>query len=76
MLRHAIGRDDRQRMRMKRDHRRRTIDFVRALDDAANDRLMSDMHPVEVADRGDAAARKVGLPEWIGEYEHARILAS
>jgi hypothetical protein len=31
---------------------------------------MPDVHPVEVADRGDTTARKVGLPEWVMEDEH------
>jgi hypothetical protein len=54
-------------MRMKRHHRRRHAELARPIDDAADDRLMADVHSVEVADRGDAAGRKVGLFEGVVE---------
>ena len=60
-------RDHRQRMRTKRNHGRRPPGLAPALDHAADDRLMPDVHAVEVPDRGDAAARKVGLPERVVE---------
>ena len=67
LFRHAIGRDDGERMRMKRHDRRRHAKLARAIDHAADDRLMADVHPVEVADRGDAAGRQVGLFERVVE---------
>src|SRR5205814_3293582 len=70
LLRHAIGRDDRQRMRMKRDDRRWPSCRAGLLDDAADDLLMADVHAVEVADCCDAPAREIGLPQWVVEDQH------
>jgi hypothetical protein len=57
-------------MRMERDHGRWTAQLARAIDDAADDLLMSDMHAVEISDRGHAAARQIGLAQWILKNQH------
>ena len=31
---------------------------------------MADVHAVEIADGGNATARKIGLPQWIVEDQH------
>ena len=72
LRRHAVRRDDRQRMRMKGDDRRRPPGLARARDDAADDGLMADVHPVEVADRGHASARQIGLSKWVVDEDHGR----
>src|SRR6185295_13026492 len=59
LFRNAIGRDDRQRMRVERDDRRRPVQLPRAFDDAADDLLMPDVQTIEVAYRCDASARQV-----------------
>src|SRR5437867_2511562 len=63
LLRYTVGSDDRKRMRVECDHRRRALRFARTPHDATNNLLMPGMHAVEVADGGDAAARQIGLPE-------------
>src|SRR4029078_7493471 len=70
LLRHAVGRHDRQRMRMKRDHRRRTPQLARALHAAARALLMPDVHAGEVPDRRHAPAWEIGLAEGVVEDEH------
>jgi hypothetical protein len=57
-------------MGMKRDDRGGAAELAGALDDAGDDLLMPDVHPVEIADRGHAPARQIGLAEWIVEDEH------
>src|SRR6266508_4499187 len=57
-------------MRMKGDDRRRPPRLPRPLHDPADDGLMPDVHAVEVADGGDAAAGEVGLAERVVEDEH------
>src|SRR5262249_26593967 len=44
--------------------------LARTLDHAADDRLMPNVHPIEVADGGDAATGQVGLFQRVVEYEH------
>src|ERR1044071_355429 len=70
LLRHAVGRDDGERMRVKGDDRRGPAGLSRARDDAADDGLMADVQAVEVADRGDAVAGEVRLAEWVVKNEH------
>ena len=61
LLRHPIRRDDGQRMRLERDHRGGPPQLARPRHHPAHDGLMPDVHAVEVADGGDAAARQVRL---------------
>jgi len=71
LLRHAVWGDDAKRVRMKRDDRRRPLSLTRALNHAADDLLMADVHAVEVSDRGDATAREVRLAQGIVKDQHA-----
>ena len=71
LLRDAVRRDDGQRVRVKRDDRRRPPQLPRALDDAADDLLMPDVHPVEIADRRHASAGEIGLAQGIVQDQHS-----
>src|SRR5204863_2427699 len=57
-------------MRMKRDDGRGPPQLERALDDAAHQLLMADVHAIEIADRRDTAAREIGLAKRVLEDEH------
>ncbi len=61
LLRHPVGRHDRERVGMERDHRRRLPELSRPPNHPADDLLVADMQPVEVADRGHASAGQVRL---------------
>src|SRR5204863_9542624 len=57
-------------MRMKRDDGRGPPQLERALDDAAHQLLMADVHAIEIAYRRDTAAREIGLAKRVLEDEH------
>jgi hypothetical protein len=57
-------------MRMKGDHRRRPPQLACAGHDRPNDRLMADVHAIEVSDRCDAAAGQVGLLQRVMQDQH------